>query len=1446
MKNILGLDIGTNSIGWALIAHDFANKEGKILGMGSRILPMDQKEIGDFNSGKLKSAVSERTRYRGVRRLIERRRLRRNRLIKVLKSAGFINQDYSINNKRSFAYTFDKNRREFKFQSSYKEMLFEFRKYHGSEFKVPHDWTIYYLRKKALTEKITKEELAWVIMQFNAKRGYYQLRGDNTTATASGKYFVSDKVVRVELISKGQFEIELDSGIIGEYKAKEKPMWGNDRVEFIVTERQTKSGFKVTLSTPGEDDWTLRKKKSEQSIKEQNKTVGAYIYDSLLHDPKIKIRGKEVHTIDRDFYKTELDQILSTQEKYHDELSSREILRTASTVLYKNNESRQKDLSARSMKYLIIEDIIFYQRPLKSKKHLIADCKYEKYTYRKGGQVFEKPIKAIAKSHPLFQEFRIWSLIHNLKVYKRNHRDDQNILRIDVDFTESILTNDMKYRLYSLFDNLSEVSEKQILKLLSLDIKEYRINYEEGVKIKGNDTKSTLLKALVKKQKEESKKESKNVALIKDIEDTISKLNSLDILIPIWHALYSIDSDNEVINALKHPQIGLSQQVAEIIANNVDPFQKEYGALSKKAIETLLSLMRCGDAWSSDAIAPKVKKRINKIIDGEWDEEIADIVRDKLNNNSLKEYQKIEDFSGVPEWLASYIIYDRHSEYADVAIYNTPDEIDVQKLIPQHSLRNPTVEKILRESMLVVRDIWKTYGKPDEIHVEMARSLKLPNDKRNQLTNRRNENRRTNERVKALLRELKNESEYINPYSVGQQEMLKLYEEGAISIQSEIDDDIKAIRRKDDPTTSELQRYKLWLDQKYISPYTGQPIPLSRLFSPEYEIEHVIPRSLYYDNSLNNKIICERDANQLKDNRTAYKFVIEEGGAILKSGHTILLKDEYEALVNRMFWKNKRKLQTLMSYDVPQSFISSQLNNTRYISKKLIQLLDPIVRDEKDTNNQSRHILPLAGAITHQLKRDWGLHDIWKQILAPRFERMNEKTQTEDYYEKRNGKIHLSGNETEIKRLDHRHHALDALIIACTTRHHIQYISSLNNQTIKYELEPKIIRKRQQGAQNKTFIKPWASITTDAKSALEDIVVSFKQNMRIINKTTNYYQKYVKQADDSLKKQYVRQAKSQSNWSIRKPLHKDTVYGRSSIKEYKKAVPLSRALNDIDNIAKGIIKKVVNKRLKQCNNDIKALKKDIKKNPLMVQGQAIEKVDMIKVSDGYASVRKSIDSSFSQKVIQKVIDQDTRNRLSQHLKEYGNDPAVAFSPNGLVEFNKKLKTPMYKVKLYEDMGKKFAIHDEVDLNPKYVEAQKGTNLFFVIYVNNETQEYLITKDSSIPLYQVIYAMKNGQDIAPPVENHSWFTLSPLDLVYVPDEGEDINLPNSIDTERIYKCVSFTKQQAFFIQQTVASPIVDKKEFSALNKEEKSWDNIMIKRHCVKLKVDRLGRISQGA
>src|SRR5690606_32906624 len=95
MKRILGLDLGTNSIGWALIQQDFENKQGKILGMGSRIIPMEQGTLGDFGKGIGVSQSADRPRFRRIMRLRERYLLRRQRLHRVLNVLGFLPKHYA-------------------------------------------------------------------------------------------------------------------------------------------------------------------------------------------------------------------------------------------------------------------------------------------------------------------------------------------------------------------------------------------------------------------------------------------------------------------------------------------------------------------------------------------------------------------------------------------------------------------------------------------------------------------------------------------------------------------------------------------------------------------------------------------------------------------------------------------------------------------------------------------------------------------------------------------------------------------------------------------------------------------------------------------------------------------------------------------------------------------------------------------------------------------------------------------------------------------------------------------------------------------------------------------------------------------------------------------------------------------------------------------------------
>ena len=94
MKKILGLDLGTNSIGWAVVNEAENDSElSSIIKVGVRVNPLTVDELSNFEKGKSITTNAERTLKRGMRRNLQRYKLRREELIKILKEYGFINDE---------------------------------------------------------------------------------------------------------------------------------------------------------------------------------------------------------------------------------------------------------------------------------------------------------------------------------------------------------------------------------------------------------------------------------------------------------------------------------------------------------------------------------------------------------------------------------------------------------------------------------------------------------------------------------------------------------------------------------------------------------------------------------------------------------------------------------------------------------------------------------------------------------------------------------------------------------------------------------------------------------------------------------------------------------------------------------------------------------------------------------------------------------------------------------------------------------------------------------------------------------------------------------------------------------------------------------------------------------------------------------------------------------
>jgi CRISPR-associated endonuclease Csn1 len=468
--------------------------------------------------------------------------------------------------------------------------------------------------------------------------------------------------------------------------------------------------------------------------------------------------------------------------------------------------------------------------------------------------------------------------------------------------------------------------------------------------------------------------------------------------------------------------------------------------------------------------------------------------------------------------------------------------------------------------------------------------------------------------------------------------------------------------------------------------------------------------------------------------------------------------------------------------DIPEKMIERQMNDTRYISKYISQVLSNIVRSEKDDEGvNSKNIVPFTGVITTALKRDWGFDDVWNDLVLPRFERMNVLTNSNQFttYNQKYQKFlptvpfELSKGFQK-KRIDHRHHAMDALVIACGTRDHVNLLNnqSAKSDTKRYDLQKKL-RKMElveyQDAKSgkiikrevpKDFHKPWQTFTEDAKNQLESVIVSFKQNLRVINKATNKYEKWGEKNGEKKKEKFEQTG---INWAIRKPMHKETVSGEVNLPRIK--VPNGKILT---------------------------------------------------------ATRKSIDTSFSLKTIESITDTGIQKILENYLEAKGGNPEIAFTPEGLEEMNKNIELynngknhkPIYKARVFE-VGSKFALGQRGNKSKKFVEAAKGTNLFFAIYANENGER----KFDTIPLNVVIERQK--QKLSPVPESNEkgdklLFYLSPNDLVYVPTSEERKN-KDLIDfanlskeqVNRIWNLNDFSGETIYFTPNRLAKSIIEK-------------------------------------
>lgn len=204
-------------------------------------------------------------------------------------------------------------------------------------------------------------------------------------------------------------------------------------------------------------------------------------------------------------------------------------------------------------------------------------------------------------------------------------------------------------------------------------------------------------------------------------------------------------------------------------------------------------------------------------------------------------------------------------------------------------------------------------------------------------------------------------------------------------------------KRGHKPTREAVNRYLLWQEQNGVCIYTRTPISLEQLFGGEIDVDHILPYSRSLDDSMANKVVCFRSANTGdggKGNQTPREWLAESDPERYQSVLQLARKLPY----------GKFRKFTLKEV-VLDDFINRQLNDTAYICRAVGQYLRHL---------EGVDVLATKGQLTAELRWLWGLDTV------------------------------LRNDDLAVKnREDHRHHAVDAIVIACTDRPCLQQLARL-------------------------------------------------------------------------------------------------------------------------------------------------------------------------------------------------------------------------------------------------------------------------------------------------------------------------------------------------------------------------------------------------------------------
>ena len=1202
MKKILGLDLGTNSIGWALVNEsETENEQSSIVKLGVRVNPLTVDEISNFEKGKSITTNAERTLKRGARRNLQRYKLRRENLIEILRENKIIAD---------------------------KTILSE-------DGKDTTHQTLK-LRAKAAKEKVSLEEFAKILLLINKKRGY---KSNRKAQSSDEGQLIDGMAVAKELYEKditpGEFsynllkngknnlpdfyrsDLQMEFDRIWKFQHKfypeiltddlknnlknkaKKDTWAICQKPFNIVgiKRNTKGAEQKLENYKWRKD-ALTKQLELEELAIVLQEINGQINSSSNYLGDISDRSKELYFNNQTVGEYQMAQLVANRhQSLKNQVFYRQDYLDEFEKIWETQAIHHKELTP-ELKKEIRDVVIFYQRPLKSQKGLLSFCEFESKEIEIliNGVKKKKTtgLRVCPKSSPLFQEFRIWQVLNNIEVKGVTKKNKNNIepTLFEDNFNEKKLIQKVQRPLEQeekelLAERLmlcDKMTKNQMLTALGLN--NYDMNFKE---IKGNTTFAKLFQAykeiaeIAGYDKDKIKNLEDINIIFKDLgikTDFLSFNSELDrkelqqqSLYKLWHLIYSYESDNsatgnESLIRKISELCGMPEDYAKILANIV--FESDYSSLSAKAIGKILPHLK--DGLQYDVACEYAGYRHSK----------SSLTKEELENKKLK---------------------------------------DRLEILPKNSLRNPVVEKILNQMVNVVNEVIDTYGKPDEIRIEIARELKKSAKEREEMTQQINKATNAHKAYKDIL-----EKEF-----------------GLTNV-----------------SRNDIIRYKLYLeleDNGYKTLYSNTYIPREKLFSKEFDIEHIIPQAKLFDDSFSNKTIEKRSVNIEKSNMTALDYVASKDANSLS---------EYKLRVEKLhksgqISKTKYNKLLMSEAEIPSGFINRDLRDTQYIAKKAREMLNELVK----------FVVPTTGTITARLREDWQLIDIMQELNWDKYDQQGLTM----FYNDKDGR-QIGRIIDWSKRNDHRHHAMDALTVAFTKHSFIQYLNNLNARVQKgideyfdldmvelsdlpkeersatiYAIEKKYLHRDKNGKLRFNPPIPLNEFRVEAKNHLENILISIKAKNKVVTQNTNITKK-------------LSGKNKKTQLTPRGQLHLDTVYG-----SYQKPIIKEEQINGsfdeskIKTVTNNSFREALLKRLQEFDNDPKKAftgKNSPSNNPIFVDKektlQIPNKVKTLTFETEY-TIRKAIDPDLR---IDKVVDTGIKEILEKRLAEFDNDPKKAF------------------------------------------------------------------------------------------------------------------------------------------------------------------------------------------